>query len=75
MRQILICCATIVLPLLVVAPVSDARTQYAWHPHCPKVGKFALGVDAQAEVYEAEGRFAREMFACAYASGHAYALG
>lgn len=31
--------------------------------------------DAQAEVYEAEGRFVREMFARAYASGHAYALG
>lgn len=66
-----------VLPLLVVAPVSDARTRHARHPHCPEVGKFALVTNAQAEVYEAEGRFAhaREMFACAYASGHAYALG
>lgn len=74
MRRILIC-AAIVLPLLVVAPVSDAQTRHARHPHCPRVGKFALVADAQAEVYEAEGRFVREMFACAYASGHAYALG
>ena len=74
MRRILIC-AVIVLPLLVVAPVSDARIRHARHPHCPRVGKFALVADAQAEVYEAEGRYRREMFACAYASGHAHALG
>lgn len=63
------------LTLLGLASASDARTRHAKRHYCPKVGKFALAADAQAEVYEAEGRYKREMFACAYASGRAHALG
>lgn len=74
MRRIAIC-AVIILALFGLASASGARTRHATRRYCPKVGKFALVVDAQAEVYEAGGRFVREMFACAYASGHAYALG
>ncbi len=74
MRRIAIC-AAIILALFGLASANGARTRHAERHYCPKVGKFALVVDAQAEVYEAEGRYRREMFACAYASGHAYALG
>ena len=74
MRRIAIC-AAIILALFGLASASDARTRHAKRHYCAKVGKVALGADAQAEVYEAKGRYGREMFACAYAIGHAYALG
>ncbi|MGP0101712.1 MAG: hypothetical protein ACLPUT_08855 [Solirubrobacteraceae bacterium] len=73
MRRILICTA-IVLPLLTAAPTCYAHVRPAKHASCPAL-KHALVADAQAEVYETEGRSEREMFACAYASGHAYPLG
>lgn len=64
-----------VLTLLLVAPsAAGAHVRPGKHASCPAV-KHALVGDAQAEVYEAVGSVEREMFACAYASGHAYPLG
>jgi hypothetical protein len=60
-------------------PASEANAQRdaqraSRRPSCPAAGH-ALVADAQAEVYEAEGRFAREVFACAYATHHVSDLG
>jgi hypothetical protein len=67
-------CAALIFGLLLATSSAEGRGRRG-HPTCPYAGKHALVADAQAEVYEAEGRFERERFACAYTSGHAYALG
>jgi hypothetical protein len=67
--------STLVLVTLLVVPSAEgARLRPAKHVGCP-VLQHVVVADAQAEVYETEGRSENEMFACAYASGHAYPLG
>jgi hypothetical protein len=71
----IVLCTVIALPLLTATPsAANSHVRPVMHLHCPAV-KHRLVADAQAEVYEAEGLVENEMFACAYASGHAYALG
>jgi hypothetical protein len=71
-RTTLAVCAAIAL--LAWPSATDARTRRTSHARCPVVAH-PLVANAQAEVYEANGRFERERFACAYASGHVYLLG
>ena len=64
-----------VLALLIAMPASGASARRASRrSSCPAAGH-ALVADAQAEVYEADGRFHREVFACAYATRRVSDLG
>ncbi len=66
-------CALLVL--LSAFFVSEAGAQRTKRPKCPILGSHVIAADPQAEVYEANGRFEPEMFACAFANGHPYTLG
>jgi hypothetical protein len=70
--------AIAVLALTVLLAVSTAGAQSTskrGERSCPVEGRHTLVADPQAEIYEAEGRLEKERVACAYATGHPYALG
>jgi hypothetical protein len=73
MRRTIAAIAVLTLPALLAVPMAGARSTR--RRSCPAEGRLALVADAQAEVYEAEGPLEKERFACAYATGHPYALG
>jgi hypothetical protein len=72
-RSAIATCALLVL--LLASFVSDAGARRTKRPKCPALGSHVIAADPQAEVYEANGRFEPEMFACAFANGHPYTLG
>jgi hypothetical protein len=72
-RSAIATCALLVL--LLASFVSEAGARRTKRPKCPKLGSHVIAADPQAEVYEANGEFEPEMFACAFANGHPYTLG